>query len=508
MENEIKADNTENITGLAEEIANPQAEPPRPLMRELPQASPFPVGALGAILGDAANAIHDKVQAPLAICAQSVLAVAALAVQGHANVILPMGQVRPLSNFFMSIAESGERKSSSDNEAMRPVYLREKELQAEYDALLPDYKNDTEAWDSARKIAVKKCKGNRTEIKIALDRIGPEPIAPLTPILICTEPTLEGLCRLYSVGHPAIGIFSAEGGQFIGGHGMNPDNKMRTVTGLSSLWDGAPLKRVRAGDGASSLPGRRLSAHLMAQPDIAQVMLADDLLLGQGFLSRQLITAPDTTAGTRLWRDPDPASSVALDKYEEAILDILRLPLPLVSGKLNELDPRNLPLSATAQMTWIDFANYIEKRIAPGGELEPIRSLANKLPEHATRLAGVLALVENINMTEISDDHMNRGIELANHYIREALRLFGASRINPELRLAQRLLEWLQTSWQEPLISLPDIYQSSLNAISNQKTAGKIVETLELHGWLERVNGGGVVKGKRRRDVWRIASAT
>src|SRR5215469_7240689 len=66
-------------------------EPPRPLMRELPPADPFPVDALGEVLVTAARAIHDRVQAPLAICGQSVLAAAALANQGHADVELPIG---------------------------------------------------------------------------------------------------------------------------------------------------------------------------------------------------------------------------------------------------------------------------------------------------------------------------------------------------------------------------------------------------------------------------------
>src|SRR5215469_6361704 len=42
-------------------------EPPRPLTRELPPADPFPIDALGPLLRDAVQAIHDKLQAPLAI---------------------------------------------------------------------------------------------------------------------------------------------------------------------------------------------------------------------------------------------------------------------------------------------------------------------------------------------------------------------------------------------------------------------------------------------------------
>lgn len=33
---------------------------PRPLVRDLPPAAPFPIDALGNILGSAAKAIHDR----------------------------------------------------------------------------------------------------------------------------------------------------------------------------------------------------------------------------------------------------------------------------------------------------------------------------------------------------------------------------------------------------------------------------------------------------------------
>src|SRR5256885_690549 len=73
-----------------------ELEEPLPLRRPLPEAEPFPIRGLG-ILRDAAEAIHDLTQAPMAICGQSILAVASLVVQAHANVILPTGQFRPTS---------------------------------------------------------------------------------------------------------------------------------------------------------------------------------------------------------------------------------------------------------------------------------------------------------------------------------------------------------------------------------------------------------------------------
>jgi hypothetical protein len=75
-------------------------------------------------------------------------------------------------------------------------------------------------------------------------------------------------------------------------------------------------RRVRSGDGAIMLRGRRLTVHLMVQPDVAGMMLNDRLLADQGLLSRFLITAPDSVAGLRPWHEPSPASEIALKRYD------------------------------------------------------------------------------------------------------------------------------------------------------------------------------------------------
>ena len=450
---------------------------PRPLMREIPPADEFPVDALGDVLGPAARAIHDRVQAPLAICGQSVLAAASLAVQGHADVVLPIGQgqAKPTSNYFITIASSGERKTGTDSQACWPVQKHERSLREKYDLILPGYLNDRDAWEKAREVAKNKAKGDRVAMKAALDKLGPPPTAPLLPMLTVEEPTYEGLYKLLTVGLPSIGIFSNEGGQFVGGHGMSDDAKLRTATGMSKLWDGEPLKRVRGGDGASVLPGRRLALHLMVQPDVASTLLQDPVLADQGLLSRLLITAPDTAAGTRFSRPEQPDTDNKVKRYGARLLDILEAPLPLAPKTSNELRPRHLVLSESAQTLWWRFGDYIEQEIRPGGPLETIRGLANKLPEHAARLAAVIALVGDLHCPDVGATEMKAGIKLAEHYAAEALRLVDTSRISAELRLAQRLLSWLHNTWNEPNISLPDIYQRGLNAIGDQATARKMV---------------------------------
>jgi Protein of unknown function (DUF3987) len=190
--------------------------------------------------------------------------------------------------------------------------------------------------------------------------------------------------------------------------------------------------------------------------------------------------------------------------YGAHLFGILERPLPLVADTRNELAPRQLPLSPSAKSLWKPFYNHIESRLGAGGELDPVRGLANKLPEHAARLAAVLALVRDIDAGEVSAAEMAAGIELVQHYVAEGLRLYGASRVSGRLREAQRLLGWLLTSWPEPQISLPDIYQRGPNAIRDKVTASELVGLLVEHGWLVPLPGGAIVAGVRRRDAWGI----
>jgi len=186
--------------GIGNDADGGTKEPPRPLIRELPPADPFPIDALGDLLGPAARAIHERVRCPIAICGQSVIAAATLAAQAHADVQLPTDHVKPISNFFVTIAETGERKTAADSEALWPVRRREKALREALDEALPSYENQKVAWEEARDHAVKKAKGDRGAIKFALDAIGPAPIPPLPSMLTCPEPTYEGLCKYLSNG--------------------------------------------------------------------------------------------------------------------------------------------------------------------------------------------------------------------------------------------------------------------------------------------------------------------
>src|SRR5262245_19601542 len=467
-----------------------QVESPRPLMREMPPPDPFPIQALGGTLGNAAIGIQDRTRAPMAICGQSVMAAATLVAQALADVRLPNGQLRPLSNFFATVAVTGERNTAADTEAIWPIRKREEVLRDRYGPARLEYENAHEAWECARNHAMKGGKGNAGAIRAALAQLGPPPNEPLLPFLAVTEPTIQGLVKVFARGWPSLGLFADEGGMFIGGHAMKEDARLHTATTLSKSWDGNPIDRIRSGDIAQVLPGRRLAMHLMVQPNVAALFLGDGMLAEQGLLSRVLATAPESAIGTRMWRPAADESDKAVRAYGKRLLDLLELPLPLVAGKQNELAPRELNSSAEARHEWIAFHDHVEHDLKEDGPLWAIRGLGNKIPEIVVRLAGVLTLVENAAAREINAEAVYQGIALAEHYMAEALRLFEATQADAELARAQTLLRWLMTQWDLAVVGLPDIYRLGPNSVRDMKTARRLVGILESHGHLRRLEGG------------------
>ena len=480
---------------------------PEPLRREPPPPEPYPLEALGSMLYPAALALRRIIQAPDALIAQSLLAAAALCVQPHANVIID-GRVSPLSIFAITVGASGERKTAVDTLALKPIADRQRGLVEGYREDTRSHKRELKEFERCeRELLGKKVvdlgavKANREQKKAALDGLGDPPEPPLLPNLLASDPTSEGLFKLFANGQPSLGLFSDEGALFIGGAALMKEVRLRTIGALSKLWDGRPLDRVRSGDGASVLFDRRLSLHLMMQPLVAVELFSDPIFADQGFLSRVLCAWPESTAGTRRYRSEDASQDPAIGRYWALLKTLLERPYPLREGTRNELAPRLIPLADAAKAVWIRYCNTIEGQLGSGQPLEPIRGFANKAAEHAARIAGILAVIEAPDTAVIEVPHVQAGIALMDYYLTEMLRIQETGACDPDLHLAERLLQWARGY---EVIHLQLVYQFGPNAIREAETAKKLCRLLEAHGWLTPIEGGAVIEGSHRRNAWRV----
>jgi hypothetical protein len=493
------------------DIATLGGGPPVPL---LPDDTPedFPIDALGSLLGGAARAIHAAVQAPLAMCGNSVLAAASLATQGQADFELQGLGRRPVSDFFLTVGLTGERKSAVDRWTLRAVWKYQSKMRALAVEQEKAYKRELAAYRFLLKEKQRELRGADADtVAEALAALGDAPEGPVYPVLIISDFTLEGLQSTLKYGWPSVSVATDEGGTITGGHAMLPENLLKTLAGMSSLWDGKPLAIVRKGDGNTVLEGRRVSLHLMMQPCVATLLLDDAIAGGQGFLTRCLTVWPRSTAGTRLFKPIDLDNDICLRRYENRITELLETPLPLKGedakvgspGRLRtgELIPMRSHIRGAALDVWCEFHDEIERQLP--NEYDTVRGLAAKTAEHAARLAAILYVIEGEPApgNDIPACFVRRGCVLARFYLHEAMRIKGMGRDIVERERADRLINWLRP-WlakeQRHTFTNRDLQRSGPNEMRHNPTARtEALKLLEEHGHIASVEGG-------RGKTWKL----
>ena len=470
-------------------------EEPTDLVDPLPErntAPMFPLDALGPLLGEAARRLAYHVQVPEGMAGQSVLAVAALVAQAYINVQRGTIGLGPVSLFFLSVAESGDRKSSVDRLALAPIRAYEARRIQAMEGQLKRYKTEMQAWEMRHESIIKSSikrgvEMTREEQETLSNKLhaleAQKPKSPPRPNITFSEPTSEGIWKHYIHGDPSAGLFSDEGISFFSGHGMNDESKGRSIHMLSKLWDGDPLSRTRGAEGESgTLANRRLSSHLMIQPIVATKVLADPLLQGQGFLARFLICHEPSIAGTRFLQGRDITQGAQNDylvgKYWEKITQLLNNPVQ-VNEKTGELVLNVSVLKDEALELWCALHDGIEDQIRIDGKYSDVKAFASKAAENAARIAAILAFVEGDEHPNV--EHIKRAGKLISYYLESmAIRTMDAQHDSDSL-LARDLLSWITEHGNK--LSSPD-FKKLPNSLRRSSIARKILAFLVTNGHL------------------------
>ncbi|MCJ2023934.1 DUF3987 domain-containing protein [Methylobacterium sp. J-067] len=479
-------------------------------------APPFPIECLPPVMREAVEALEEHVQAPRSLCAHSVLSAAMLVSQGLADVkVESLPAPVPLSLFMLAIAVSGERKSACDTLALRAVAEEEARLRIEHAEDDRRFKAAWAAFEAEKKRIERDAKIDRTERESRLLQLR-EPVPPVTPIIRAEEPNLEGLINLIRVGRASVGIFTSEAGQFLGGHGMGPEARTRTVTGLSKLWDNGTAQRVRAND-AQTFVGRRVGISLAAQPRVASTFIGDELANDQGIVGRFLVMMPESKIGFREIRGSNPSADPRLIAFQNQCRRCLDTRLPIREGTRNELAPPVLGLTPEAWTLFQQFSQSIENEVGPGKAWRPVSAAANKMAENAARLAGIFTLFEAPEVARpsratgsyldatVSAETMAAACKVGTFYLREALRLTGQSILDPETRAQNDLADWLIEKVKPGNLTSPSLIQklTALHLRTNAATLRKRLEALVSFGRIEPA-GRQEIDGKTYRETYRV----
>lgn len=466
---------------------------PEPLFSDASSPEPFPVEALPPIIRDAVLEHQHYAKQAMPLVVVAALTQVSFACQGLANVRRDHQLEGPISLNFAAVVPSGGGKTTADSAFSAPARAWQQEKLDDYAKALKTYAQKKTVWDVERiglEQQLRRAAGKPEKIqdlkKHLTNLLDQEPTKPISPLCLYTDINQPTLAVALQNNRPSAALISDEAGLFIGSNGMRAEDCMGFFSFLNKLWENGAYSRQRLTTADAYLVGRRFTCSLMMQPGVMQALLRLGGGMGReiGFLARMLITEPPSTAGTRIYEEP-PSSCYAMNKFDQRIRECLDHPLP-VDESLDDqrLKPPVLDLSPQAKALWVNYYNAVEVQLKPYSFLAIIPDFARRSAEQAARLAGCFHAFENGPHGSISEEMMQKAITIAQWFLTETLRFFGAHDHPQDYQDAEALWRWcIHKNHEAITLSLVNQYGPNHLRKFPQRYQNAL-KLLEKHGYL------------------------
>ncbi|HAK9881612.1 YfjI family protein [Escherichia coli] len=442
-------------------------------------AHPFPVHVFPTLIKNAIYEVEQHTQAPQSLIAASILGAVSIASQNSIDVCRLNNLRSPVSLFLVTLAESGERKSTVDKMLMKPLYTLDEQLFSKYVQDLSEWKILEAIFIAEKKALISKLKSDirreknanitNERLKILLDNY---PVEPMRYKLMFNDATPAAIKDYLCGNWRSVGIMSDEAGTIFDGYALNE------LPFINKMWDGSTFSVERKSTSERLIKDARLTLSLMVQPDIFKDYLErkGDIAKGVGFLARCLICQPNSTQGQRTINN-SAFSSEHLPMFHNRLIKIVNEGI----NRHNEKERLCLRFSPDAEQHWISFYNSIEKEMGVTGQLSNFKDYASKITENMVRIAALLHHF-NGDVGDISISTTNISIEIIKWYVHEYIRLFSkAKSFTLEDSDTDALYFWMVeycTRKMTPCIKKNDILQYGPNKFRKNEKINELLGTL------------------------------
>ncbi|QJW56496.1 hypothetical protein HL670_03392 [Serratia plymuthica] len=385
---------------------------------------PYPVQSFPPVLRNVIQALHSNTKIPVEMIGNVVLAATSLTCQSLIEVIQPHTNMpEPCSLYLMTIAESGEGKTTINKQVMKPCYAFSLELIQQYEQHVINYKHKFKLWkirqqalESNLRQAIKKGYPGEDEEQAINRHAEGEPKRPSRPNFIYEDTSLKALVEGLSE-HPEAGFISDEAITFFKSYLKNNPGL------LNKAWDGEMFDFRRA-DGEIYQITPCLTFSLMSQPGVFMEYIKKNGVAARasGFMSRFLFSWVESSIGTRQGNRPTIAAEYDLETFHERVIELLALhKIPRTEGTAQK---KKLSLMPEALAIWRDYRTDTERKMAPENEWEHIRDIASKASSNTLRIAALLQYFYQGNSEEIQPDTITGAIKIMDWYLNQASQLF------------------------------------------------------------------------------------
>lgn len=388
------------------------------------QLPPFPSGSFPPVMEKIIETLHEETQIPKELIGNVVLAAASLACQSLINIESPYTKMpEQCCLYLMTIAESGEGKTTINKQIMKPFYDLSLEMMKKYEEKITQYKRDSDIWKTKKqglnanlRQAIRKGYSGEMEEEAIKKLELSKPKKPSRPNFIYEDATPKSLMEGLSE-QPEACIISDEAITFFKGLLKNNPGL------LNKSWDGESYDLVRAhGEKYTAKPCLTIS--LMSQPGIFTDYISKHSSTAResGFLSRFLFSWVKSSIGERNGELNNNHWEDNLKLFHERIKELLsEVELHIEN---DDVKKKMFTLTDDAISAWKENCIEIENKIKPGNEWEHIRDLGAKSGANTLRIAAILQYFHSSEPGRIEKRIIEFSCNITNWYMMQASNIF------------------------------------------------------------------------------------
>jgi hypothetical protein len=389
---------------------------------------PIPIEGLPPVMRNMIEATAAAAGAPRDVVLAGALGIAAAATRGvfTGNVDGAAWDIKTTALWTLALSPSGTAKGDGFGPLKKPLELAETEIvaQVKKENRARTVKRNTATTELAAATKLEDEKSMARHLD-ALEKVQPLEV----PQYIKDDVTAEALGQQMQKNGGPIALISTEGEQFITASGGYQNGTARLGL-FNRAKDGERFSDGRVGREGTTVARPVLTWVMAIQPEVMRGYSSASTE-GSGFLNRFLPFLPQKI-GKRTY--PLPGIPVEVSRaWGEAITLLHNVSWALHQDITKDPDrpgePVNLRFTAEAGQLLIDLKNQIEEELQNDlGRYMGLESWIAKHPTDIARIAVVLALLENPDVTTVEGSHVGAALSMFDGFVNHARTFFDVLR--------------------------------------------------------------------------------
>ncbi|WP_160328330.1 YfjI family protein [Pseudomonas sp. EpS/L25] len=312
------------------------------------------------------------------------------ACHGRIDLEMPPGYQTPTSLMLLTIADSGERKTATQDYFFSRIHELDNSARRADESAANDYRIKLQIWHTKKRQLEREynkfTSKDKTIAQIALttleEHLKSEPKLERSGAFLYEDTTPQALVQMLDSHNPYGCLLTSEANSIFNGKALGELDKLNT------LWDGGTVNIGRITRGNINLEGARLTLSIMAQPSVISRFMAKrgEEARGTGFLARFLVAKPRSMAGNRISKTNQKQEKIRHQQFNNKIENCIQS-----STKTNR---QVLRFSEPAVDFWHKCEEQLEEEMRENGLHQFSKDHASKLLENASRLSANLHAFE------------------------------------------------------------------------------------------------------------------